>query len=269
MADKNSVADWDTNANNNDNIASINIAEGCAPSGINNAIRALMAQAKAKFDAIDTAILNACPPGTRGAFAMSTPPAGWLKRNGAAISRVTYAALFAAIGTTYGAGDGINTFNLPDDRGEFDRAWDDGRGVDTGRAFGSLQAAELASHSHTASTNSAGSHGHTGSANSAGAHSHGGGTGVAGAHAHTYWDARVTPPGGGFGGGGQWGPIVDTTRATSTDGAHNHSISADGAHSHSLAIDSNGAHTHTVTVNATGGAENRVRNRAYLACIKF
>lgn len=78
----------------------------------------------------------------------SSAPAGWLKANGAAVSRTTYAALFAVIGTTYGAGNGSTTFNLPDLRGEFVRALDDGRGVDSGRAIGSAQAAAFASHRH-------------------------------------------------------------------------------------------------------------------------
>ena len=72
-------------------------------------------------------------------FAMNTAPTGWLKANGANVSRTTYANLFAAIGTTYGAGDGSTTFAVPDMRGEFPRGWDDGRGVDSGRVFGSAQ----------------------------------------------------------------------------------------------------------------------------------
>lgn len=72
-------------------------------------------------------------------FARTTPPSGWLKANGAAISRTTYAALFAAIGTTFGAGDGRTTFNLPDLRGEFIRGLDDGRNIDNGRGLGSKQ----------------------------------------------------------------------------------------------------------------------------------
>jgi microcystin-dependent protein len=72
-------------------------------------------------------------------FGMTTAPAGFLKANGAAVSRTTYADLFAAIGTTYGTGDGSTTFNLPDMRGEFPRGWDDGRGVDSGRAIGTAQ----------------------------------------------------------------------------------------------------------------------------------
>jgi len=72
-------------------------------------------------------------------FAMDTAPTGWLKANGAAISRTTYSALFDAIGITFGAGDGSTTFELPDLRGEFPRGWDDGRGVDSGRGFGTAQ----------------------------------------------------------------------------------------------------------------------------------
>lgn len=83
------------------------------------------------------------PEGMVSAFARATAPAGWLKANGAAVSRTAYANLFAAIGTTFGAGDGFNTFNLPDLRGEFIRGWDDARGVDPGRALGSWQKGTL------------------------------------------------------------------------------------------------------------------------------
>ena len=72
-------------------------------------------------------------------FARNTAPEGWLKCNGATISRTTYAELFNAIGTTFGSGDGVSTFQLPDLRGEFIRGWDDGRGIDSGRAFGVSQ----------------------------------------------------------------------------------------------------------------------------------
>jgi len=81
-------------------------------------------------------------------FGMSTAPAGFLKANGAAVSRTTYAALFTAIGTTYGTGDGSTTFNLPDLRGEFPRGWDDGRGVDSGRAIGTAQDDAFQGHWH-------------------------------------------------------------------------------------------------------------------------
>ena len=170
---------------------------------------------------------TASPTGGIDFFAMATPPAGWLKANGAAVSRTTYSALFDALVTSagfspqgvsisiatpavftkaahgfsggerlrlsttgmlptglntssdyfvemidantfylqatpggariassgtqsgshsylrslWGLGDGVTTFNLPDLRGEFPRFWDDGRGVDSGRALGSAQAA--------------------------------------------------------------------------------------------------------------------------------
>ena len=68
-----------------------------------------------------------------------TPPTGFLECDGSAISRTTYAALFAVVGTVWGAGDGTTTFNLPNTLGEFLRGWDHLRGVDSGRAFGSWQ----------------------------------------------------------------------------------------------------------------------------------
>jgi microcystin-dependent protein len=61
------------------------------------------------------------PAGAVQAFAMNSAPAGWLAADGTAVSRSTYAALFAAISTTYGAGDGSTTFALPDLRGIFVR----------------------------------------------------------------------------------------------------------------------------------------------------
>lgn len=80
---------------------------------------------------------------------LDTPPPGYVKANGAEVSRTAYAWAFEKFGTKYGAGDGVNTFRLgPDLRGEFQRGWDDGRGVDPGRVNGSWQADELRMHSH-------------------------------------------------------------------------------------------------------------------------
>ena len=69
--------------------------------------------------------------------AVDDSPSHSLYCDGSAVSRTTYADLFAKIGTTYGAGDGSTTFNVPDLRGEFIRGWDDGRGADPSRVFGS------------------------------------------------------------------------------------------------------------------------------------
>lgn len=99
------------------------------------------------------ALAPVTPAGVMFFWPSLTIPTGYLVRNGAAISRTSYAALFSVLGTTYGAGDGVTTFNLMDDRGEFLRGLDLGRGVDTGRALGSFQADELKSHLHTQTYN--------------------------------------------------------------------------------------------------------------------
>lgn len=90
-----------------------------------------------------TQATNAANPGTVAWFAASTAPDGWIKANGAEVSRSTYAGLFAAIGTAYGAGNGSTTFNVPDLRGEFVRGFDDGRGIDSGRGIASWQGDSL------------------------------------------------------------------------------------------------------------------------------
>jgi microcystin-dependent protein len=73
--------------------------------------------------------------------AKNTAPSGFLKCNGAAISRTTYSALFTEIGTTFGVGDGSTTFNVPDLRGYFPRGWADDGSIDSGRTFGTTQQA--------------------------------------------------------------------------------------------------------------------------------
>ena len=62
-------------------------------------------------------VSNTAPSGVVLPFAGATAPGGWLLCSGQAVSRTTYAALFAALGTTYGVGDGSTTFNIPDLRG--------------------------------------------------------------------------------------------------------------------------------------------------------
>jgi len=91
---------------------------------------------------------NYTPAGCVNAFAGTSPPTGWLECDGTAVSRSTYATLFAAIGTTHGIGNGSTTFNLPDLRGEFIRGWDNGRGVDSGRGVGTSQSDAFKAHTH-------------------------------------------------------------------------------------------------------------------------
>lgn len=86
-------------------------------------------------------------------YAGPTAPEGWLLCAGQTVSRETYAGLFAAIGTTYGAGNGSTTFRLPDLRGEFIRGLDGGRGVDSGRGLGTSQAQAIQQHDHQITPN--------------------------------------------------------------------------------------------------------------------
>ena len=88
------------------------------------------------------------PTGSVFTMATTTVPSGYLECDGAAVSRTTYADLFAAIGTTWGAGNGSSTFNVPNLQGEFVRGWDNGRGIDTDRTFASFQDHQLQYHSH-------------------------------------------------------------------------------------------------------------------------
>lgn len=66
--------------------------------------------------ATKASLIARLPAGVIIPFAGTSVPSGYLLCNGAAVSRTTYASLFAAIGTLYGAGDGSTTFNLPDAR---------------------------------------------------------------------------------------------------------------------------------------------------------
>jgi microcystin-dependent protein len=105
-------------------------------------------------ETIDTRDLQqgvAIPPGAVMSFAMSAAPVGWLPCDGSAINRTTYSALFNVVRTIHGVGDGSNTFNVPDLRGEFIRGWAAGRDVggQSTRVFGSTEEDEFKSHNHS------------------------------------------------------------------------------------------------------------------------
>ncbi len=69
---------------------------------------------KYNFDGANLTGIEGIPTATIVPWSDSSVPSGFLECNGAAVSRTTYSALFAIIGTTYGAGDGSSTFNVPD-----------------------------------------------------------------------------------------------------------------------------------------------------------
>ena len=92
-----------------------------------------------------TAVTFTAMAGIIQMFAGATPPTGWLVCDGSAISRTTYATLFAAIGTTWGSGDGSTTFNVPDLRGRMPMGAGTGSGL-TARTLGNTLGTETHNH---------------------------------------------------------------------------------------------------------------------------
>lgn len=136
-------------------------------------------------------------PGDLKLSARSAPSSGWLLCDGTAYSRTTYADLFAAIGTTYGAGDNTSTFNVPDYRGRVLVGAGAGTGLTSrsrGQTFGA-ESASIAAHTHTGPA-----HTHTVTGNT--------GT-TSNNHSHGFFDA-----------GGGAGEQVDATEGQSADHTH-------------------------------------------------
>lgn len=117
------------------------------------------------FDSTSPTALN--PTGVILMYAANTAiPTGWLLCNGQEVSRIAYATLFAKIGTTFGVGDGTNTFNVPNLRGRVPVGMDGSYEFNTMGATGgekthTLTAAEMPAHSHGGTTTGTGAHGHT------------------------------------------------------------------------------------------------------------
>ena len=177
------------------------------------------------------------PAGAVQSFARSTPPSGWLAANGAAVSRTTYATLFAAIGTTFGAGDGSTTFNLPDVR---DRMMIGSGSLYALGATGGSRDAIVVSHTHTGTTDAAGA--------SSGTVESGNGTGDFGTFRGSSGNislsgAAPNRPQGSAGGGSFYTAIINVPN-----------------------------HQHTFTTNATGSSGTNANLPPYIAllpCIKF
>lgn len=163
------------------------------------------------------------PTGAMLEYGGAAAPTGWLLCNGAAVSRTTYAALYAVLGDAYGAGDGSTTFNVPDRRDRFS----------IGPGTSGVRGA--AGGSSTSTTSSNGSHNHTGSTGGHAlteaempAHSHGGAIRFLEQLNYnlTYGSDNITT-GYRYDGGNQ-------TQSTGFNFPHLHTISSDGTHNHTV-----------------------------------
>ena len=157
---------------------------------------------KYNFNGSDLTGIEGIPTATIVPWSNASVPTGFLECNGAAVSRSTYSALFAIVGTTYGAGDGSSTFNTPDLQDNVPVGKSNNKALastggantvtSTGNVAGStanatLSTPQLASHSHpfnvrtpAGDNNSSAQRGYNGPSNTAGTNNAGSG----GGHAH-------------------------------------------------------------------------------------
>lgn len=218
---------------------------------INNTVIGGSAPAAGSFLAVTSngALLSPIPAGVILDYAGAVEPAGWLFPYGQTISRATYAALFAAIGVTYGAGDGSTTFTLPDYRGRVAAGQDDMGGVSANRltgASGGVNGDTLGAagglETHTITDAQISAHTHTFADTAA--------TSSAGNHSHVVSGAITLSTAGGVQGftvSGANGALSNP--ATNTTGAHTHTVTVGGTTS---SVGSDAAHNNvqpTIIVN--------------------
>jgi microcystin-dependent protein len=197
------------------------------------------------------------PTGTVVPFASTTTPSGWILCDGGLYGRTSgdpspQPNLFSVIGTTYGVGDGLTTFAVPDLRGMFVRGFDNGSGIDPLRAFGSQQADAFKSHNHS---------GNTGLFNDVHTHSFNGTTGVDSpdhTHSTTY---RNNAESTGLGSPAATGGNLDTASYASGGAStrHTHAFSGTTA---------SGGSNHQHTIASDGQTETRPINVAMNYIIK-
>jgi len=200
------------------------------------------------------------PVGAILTYAGGVAPPGFLLCDGSAVSRTTYATLFATVGTIYGAGDNATTFNVPDLRNQFIRGLDS-----TIRSLGSTQAGSFAAHTHPVSDP-----GHTHGASQA-SHSH---SITTGSHGHTINDPGHShsqlvsaTPGSGFAYGS--GNVANgTTGASGTGISVNLAGNLGGSSDAQTPNVTVAAATTGETIGSSGGTETRPQNIALAYYIK-
>lgn len=189
---------------------------GFRVTGMGDGIAPTDGATKAQVDA-------ASPIGAIIDFAGDTAPAGWALCWGQQVFRASYPALFAVIGTKFGAGDGSTTFNLPDIRGRLTAGKDDMGGFAAGRlgavAGFNANASVLGATGGTETT--------TLTIAQMPAHNHGGATSPAGAHNHFYDSVSFGSAGNGLKADSGIAPTFPTA-VTSTVGDHAHVIASQG-----------------------------------------
>ena len=200
------------------------------------------------------------PTGASTFWFTNTAPTGWLICNGSAISRSVYADLFAVLGTTYGAGDGSTTFNLPDLRQRFPLGKAaSGTGATLGATGGSIDHTHgVPAHYHGMGTGATLSvdinHDHGSFTSGAGsAHNHGI---TDSGHTHNIW-TNTDVPGGGSARRGVAGTDVNNIAGmdSATTGI---TINNESAHTHSIDVPALGATAKTPTGSiglVTGGVD--------------
>ena len=141
--------------------ASASAAAASASAAAASASAAAASQSAAAVSAA-AAALSGVPVGATVFIPGTAAPSGFIKKNGALLSRTAYANLWAFAQSSgnlstndgtwtvgqFSPGDGSTTFRIPDGRAEFVRGFDDGRGVDSGRQIGSSQSDQVKDHTH-------------------------------------------------------------------------------------------------------------------------
>lgn len=193
---------------------------------------------------------RAGPIGMPAHWPSANLPTGWVIRDGAALSRAAYPALYAVLGTRYGAGDGFTTFNVPDDRGGFDGNADLGRGLDGAMSLGAWLGSTNKRHDHAINIAEVGDHTHAVVVDESGDHTH-----ALNTEGAIYNAAGVI-----------FGPFGHTL-ANGT-GKVSSSTTTAGKHSHSASSRDAGRHKHSASAGAEGGDHARPNARAYVPIIR-